>query len=845
MNQTTLIKILLTPLLLCISLLTYSQMTEIRGKIIDAKTKEPMSFANVTLKGTLTSTTCDGDGYFYIRTIERSDSVVVTYLGYPRKAVKILKGKSQQLNIEMGASSFEYKPVVVKAGKRKRYIDTVALYVFHQVVDNKSKNTDENINGYKLEEYAKLNIGLYNPKQKFLNWKILHPFSFAFKNLETITRDTVTSETNDSNTYLRVLLKEDIYDIYYRKTPQRERRVIKGTSFSGIDNNSIGDLVDYAFTKVHIYNEIYVITGKSFLAPFAHGANATYRYFITDTQRIDGRVSYKIHFVGKSKVDLALKGYAWIDSATWGIKDIFFRPNERANINYLEDYTVHQVFSFLPSNQWILSGEQLSTIGGIFKSPKKRMKILVQKSFDRRNIQPDAKIEDSIFARVEDERREPDARDKSREWWDSSRFTPLNKYEREVIRIHDTVKTIPAYRRVIWLSKLFTGAFFQAGPVEFGRFYKFVSRDSAEGLRLRFGGQTNQFFSRRMHFSAYGAIGLRDKDFKYEITSHYLLPAVNDRWSELELSYRYDMVLLGQENPFLSFDNAISLFRSKPLTKLLKVREWRASFENEWLRGYTSIFTLDNKIYYDLPGLFDFKVRRPDGKTREIPTFSTTELVIENRYAYHDKYFKTGFYRFYINTIYPAFTLYSSIGILNLDGRSYPYSKLVATVKHRLPWVLGHTKYQIQVGKIIGSAPYPTAFATAGSQGLIFDPFSFNMLREFEFVTDQYVSLYAEHHFEGYIFNKIPLWNRLQLREILYMRALWGTYSKKNYDMLIPITGLDFYSKQPYPIPYIEAGVGIENILKVIRLDAIWRVTHRDQVFVPNFAVKLSFNFAF
>jgi hypothetical protein len=45
--------------------------------------------------------------------------------------------------------------------------------------------------------------------------------------------------------------------------------------------------------------------------------------------KMDGRTTYKLNFVGKSNVDLALQGYAWIDSATWAVKSIELRPNQQ------------------------------------------------------------------------------------------------------------------------------------------------------------------------------------------------------------------------------------------------------------------------------------------------------------------------------------------------------------------------------------------------------------------------------------------------------------------------------------------------------------------------------------
>ena len=45
--------------------------------------------------------------------------------------------------------------------------------------------------------------------------------------------------------------------------------------------------------------------------------------------------------------------------------------------------------------------------------------------------------------------------------------------------------------------------------------------------------------------------------------------------------------------------------------------------------------------------------------------------------------------------------------------------------------------------------------------------------------------------------------------------------------------------------PYIEMGYGIENIFRVLRIDAIHRLTYLDDSQGDNFAVKFSFQFSF
>ncbi|MBK6754749.1 MAG: hypothetical protein IPG69_14480 [Flavobacteriales bacterium] len=51
------------------------------------------------------------------------------------------------------------------------------------------------------------------------------------------------------------------------------------------------------------------------------------------------------------------------------------------------------------------------------------------------------------------------------------------------------------------------------------------------------------------------------------------------------------------------------------------------------------------------------------------------------------------------------------------------------------------------------------------------DNHAFNTMNYLEFVSDRYVSLQLEHHFEGLLLNKVPWLRRLKLREFLLARA--------------------------------------------------------------------------
>jgi hypothetical protein len=84
----------------------------------------------------------------------------------------------------------------------------------------------------------------------------------------------------------------------------------------------------------------------------------------------------------------------------------------------------------------------------------------------------------------------------------------------------------------------------------------------------------------------------------------------------------------------------------------------------------------------------------------------------------------------------------------------------------------------------------------------------------------------------------------LKWREVVATRLIYGTLSTQNQG----------YSKFPDILhslgaaPYWEASAGIENIFRFIRVDAVWRLSHLNDIQnpnVPKFGIFVSLNFSF
>ena len=110
----------------------------------------------------------------------------------------------------------------------------------------------------------------------------------------------------------------------------------------------------------------------------------------------------------------------------------------------------------------------------------------------------------------------------------------------------------------------------------------------------------------------------------------------------------------------------------------------------------------------------------------------------------------------------------------------------------------------------------------------------------YEFVADQYATVNWQHNFQGKIFARIPGLRKLNLREIVGIKGVYGTVSDEN--KAINASGLIYQSPEK---PYWEYSAGIGNIFKVFRLDFAWRGNYRDVPEGNNFTVKGSFGFHF
>ena len=146
----------------------------------------------------------------------------------------------------------------------------------------------------------------------------------------------------------------------------------------------------------------------------------------------------------------------------------------------------------------------------------------------------------------------------------------------------------------------------------------------------------------------------------------------------------------------------------------------------------------------------------------------------------------------------------------------------------------------LEAGKIFGAVPLGLMGIVPGNQSYFIIENTYNLMNYYEFAADEYVSLHLEHNFNGRLFARIPLLRKLNLREIVGIKGVYGTVSQRNIDL----NASSITYRAPEDV-YWEYHAGVGNIFKVFRIDFAWRGSYLDLPDINKFAVKGTFGFHF
>lgn len=786
---------------------------EIRGRIIDRGTGEGIPFATVFFPSSPIGTPTDLDGYFALRfDVFPADTLMIQALGYElvKKRVDIARA-SQSYTIEVGRSTTELQEFVFKAG------EDPALILLRQIIAHKPQNNPDKVQNYKYEVYNKMEVDLQRlSKEQFekLPIPMMRKFSFIYDMIDTVSEE---------KPFLPFFLTETLSDYYFQRTPKKTKEFIKASLLKGVQNESVTKFLGSMYQNLNAYDNFIPVFDKQFVSPISNSGAFYYKYRIIDTQQAYGHNIILVQFTPRREGENCFYGDFWVVDSVYALQRVSMEVPKTANINWVNSVSLYQEYAPVSDTLWFCVKEKfiadfvapynVKLPGFIGRKSTSYQNIVVNDTSVTRIVN-DPKLKADIIVL-------DDAREKTDEFWGTARHDTLTKNEKAIYNMVDTLNSLPLFTRYKNLVKFFATGVKEIGPIELGPYYYIYSNNTVEGPRFRFSMGTTPKLFKNIYLNGYVAYGLKDNRFKYKIAGLWLLNRKPRMY--IYASYTHDIDRSTNYYDEVSSDNIFSVaVRKKNIPwKLAFANEARLEFFKEYYSGISHQITFLHKQfnpYEPLPSTTIFT----DGNGAPAGSVISSEVNVKLRYAFKEQFLEGNYYRVSLGSKYPIVEARYNRGIKGVWGSGYEYDKLSVSISDNIKIApLGNLYVNVFGGKMFGTVPYPLLQIQPGNEFYYYNKYAFNMMNQYEFLTDRYAGVNLEHTIGGGIFNYIPYVKRLKLRQFWTAKGVIGSLSDANKQ-------LNFDKGYPFKtltnVPYVELGTGIENIFQFFRIDFVWRV---------------------
>jgi hypothetical protein len=808
--------------------------TKVSGIVLD-NSNQPIPYANIVFKGSNTGVVSNEDGRFYIESPNNYSELIVSFVGFPDKIVKFPKLVNFDFKVILTEGN-TLKEVKIFAGKTSKK-NNPALDILRKIWERRRKNGLKMFNQYQYEKYEKVEFDMNTIDSAFMKSKIFKGMEFVFKNVDT---SRVTGKT-----YLPIFINESLTDFYGDNENKRSKEILKANKNSGLGSgNGVNMFIKDLYNDYDIYDNYLNLFDKSFTSPLSKTGIDVYNYVLADTAVIDNKLCYNIVFYPRRKNELTFKGDFWVNDTTFAIKKITMAITKSANINWVKEIYLEQEYEVLNDSVFLPTRDYMMSDFALRKKEESKgvygKRTTLYRNFKFNEKKPDKfykdeinYIDNAVYTRSDD-------------YWDENRFEKLNKDERKIYAMIDTLKTVKRFKQLYSLVSILGSGYIEIPKwhLDYGPIFSTVGFNEVEGWRLRAGGRTYFGPNDLWRIQGYTAYGFEDNKFKYGISGKWMI----DKKNRIILSggNRRDVEQIGASltstNDVLGRSYASSgLFTTGANGKLTSINLTTLAAEIEPIKNVTFQLGFSYRTLESASDTFKLDYFTDATLTNTKSKVTQSELNVQIEMTPNKKTIGYGVERRDIDSPFSRIFINYGQGFKGFINSDFDYQKI--QIYYKQPVVIGaigRTNFTMELGKTFGQVPLGLMSVVPGNQTLFIIDNTFSNLNFYEFVADQYATLQWEHNFQGKIFARIPGLRKLNLREIIGVRGVYGTVSDEN--VAINASGLIYQAPEK---PYWEYSAGIGNIFKVFRLDFAWRGNYRDIPDTSNFTIKGSFGFYF
>ncbi len=800
--------------------ITYSQQRYIIvGKVLDKATKTPLPFVNLTITGLpATGATADIDGIFKISSPTAIGSLSFTYVGYKDLIYPIKDtGHLIHITVLLQQVTYQLQEVKILPGVNP------ALRIIREAIAHSDSNNPEKKHSFTYLSYNKMyataDMKLGIDSINSLDSAKVKKAGNALQKKDTSKKKQETLTQFFKEQYL--FLVESVSERRYLYPGHSYEKVIAERT-SGLKNSPFA-LLATQLQSFSFYSNPINILGDDYLNPLSGSGLRHYNFILQDTLYQGNDTVFIISFRPIKKKNFnGMKGVLYVNTNGYAIQNVIAQPimvNDLVSIRIQQKYEridSHQWFPVQLNTDWIynniaLGDTSVQTTNKAINPDDEHNKIKIVTRSYIKNIKLDTALRKRQFGKVaveiaDNASQQPDS------IWDKYRIDTLSAKERKTYHVIDSLgKASHLDRKLTWFEALATGKL-RIGVFDWD-WTRLLTYNGYEHFRIQAGGHTNDEISKFISVGGYGAYGFGDKAFKYGGDVGFLF----DKYSNLKLNFSYKNDVIEAGGVSFYNDNNSSLlspesYRSYFINNMDKIVQEKVALSFDALRYFQFNFFGDEQVQNATNGyLFGTS---EGNSTIFTNSFYFTEVGVNIRFAYDEKFLKSPLGMISLGTKYPIVWLNITQGITTnglkgmLQGE-YNYTRydFKLSKTFRIPQA-GYSSFQALAGYVQGNVPYTLLYNARATYtpnldySLAVDN-TFETMRINEFLSNRYVNLFYFHDFESYLFHI----GNFKPHPAIAFHAGWGWLGNpgEQYNATFRIMDMGYY----------ESGVELNNLLKI------------------------------
>jgi hypothetical protein len=778
----------------------------ITGRVTDEK-GQILAYASILVKGTTIGTTANKQGDYFLQLDAGTYTLVAQYVGYNRVEKAVVLGSADiTLDFQLSLQQLSLKEVVVRPGGEDPA---------YEIIRNAIKKRPVYLNQppqFQCDVYIKGQLQLRDYPKKFMGEK-------------------VEFDDGDTSKKKMLFLSETVARYSVQKNGKSKTEVLS-TRVSGNSDGfglSTPQIVSFYENNIQIGRNL---NPRGFISPIAHNALNFYRYHYEGSFVEDGREINRIKVTPKRRYEPLFSGYINITEGDWRIHSLQLQLTKASQMELIDTLNIEQLYVPYNNDIWVIKTQVMYPSIKFLGFDAAGSFVNVYSQFDANPLFAQHFFNNTWLKIYEGSNRKPAA------YWDSVRPVPLQAEELADYHKKDSLEQVrksPHYLDSIdrrrnqpsFESIVITGQNFYHAKKRESIFISSVMQALAYNTVEGWLGNFYARYSKKLDTipTSRRAISVEPM-VRYGLSNHHLNAAgaityTHGRkyFSSFSVSGGRWVYQLNHANPISQFSNTIrSLLFERNYAKLYEAWFAQAGFSNEVGGGIRVYGGLRYEDRLPLENTTNYSMRN-----RKDVTFSPNypvELVSQNFLRHQalvghvglswrpgTKYIEYPDRIVDIGSSYPTFSLTYWQGIHHVLGSDIDYSKWRFEVSDNEDLKLGgNFKYRFAAGGFINRDSVAVIDYTHfnGNQILAAAEYvsGFQLLPYYKYSNTNrlYVEGHIEHHFNGLLTNKIPLFRKLNWYLVAGSNAFYADSNRQ----------------------YAEVFAGLENLLKIARLDVVW-----------------------